>query len=249
MKTKRIISLLMAAAMTLSVGVSAYATSTDVNITTSDKLSTGGTVKVTGETNVGVVKVTVPTAGKLVINPYSLNYKVDDTTTKTDQVIYPTQYITSNSTASLDVTATVAGLPSNNAKLVAEPFDPIATHTAGEKVPNNLFLVMQTKDVAAAATPTEPTWTAIDKDTDITTGDFADDGNGYFHALVVSARGTATKVGKLAASTDTADDAQQTYVAFRLAGLAEKNPSTPWTDKDKVTATIAFTFAPTKTTT
>lgn len=249
MKTKRIISLLMAAAMTLSVGVSAYATSTDVNITTSDKLSTGGTVKVTGETNVGVVKVTVPTAGKLVINPYSLNYKVDDTTTKTDQVIYPTQYITSNSTASLDVTATVAGLPSNNAKLVAEPFDPVLAHAAGEKVPNNLFLVMQTKDVAAGVTPTAPTWTAIDKDTDITQGDFADDGNGYFHALVVSTRGTATKVGKLAASTDTADDAQQTYVAFRLAGLAEKNPSTPWTDKDKVTATIAFTFAPTKTTT
>ncbi len=249
MKTKRIISLLMAAAMTLSVGVSAYATSTDVNITTSDKLSTGGTVKVTGETNVGVVKVTVPTAGKLVINPYSLNYNVGDTTIKTDQVIYPTQYITSNSTASLDVTATVAGLPSNNAKLVAEPFNPVAQHTAGEKVPNNLFLVMQTQDVAAGGTPTEPTWDAIDKDTDITQGDFVDDGNGYFHALVVSARGTATKVGKLAASADTTDDTKQTYVAFRLAGVAEKNPSTPWTDKDKVNATIAFTFAPTKTTT
>ena len=61
--------------------------------------------------------------------------------------------------------------------------------------------------------------------------------------------GTATKVGKLAASADTADDTKQTYVAFRLAGVAEKNPSTPWTDKDKVTATIAFTFAPTKATT
>ena len=247
MKTKRIISLIMAAAMTLSVGASALASS-EVTISGAEKLATGGTVKVAGETTVGTVKVVVPTAGKLVVNPYALSYKVDDTTTKRDQVIYPAQYIASNSTAALDVTATVTGMVSGNAKLVAEPFDPVAEHADGVKAANNLFLVLQTADCAAGATPTEPSWTTIDKDSDITQGDFVADTTGYTHAVVVSTRGTPTLVGKLAASTDTADDTKTTYVAFRLAGLAEKNPFTPWTASDKVTATIAFTFAPTKAT-
>lgn len=251
MKTKRIISLLMAAIMILSISVSAFAT-TGTTITGADKLATGGTVKVAGETNVGVVKVVVPNAGTMVLNPYGLKYSATvngvELTDKQDQVIYPTQYIASNSTAALDVTATVTGVVAGNAKLVAEPFDPVAEHAAGEKAPNNLFLAMQTKDVAAADTPTDPTWTAITKDTDITQGDFIADANGYYHSVVVSTRGTATVVGKLAASADVTGTASS-YVAFRFAGIAEKNPFTPWTAADKVTATIAFTFAPTKATT
>lgn len=252
---KKVLSIVLALALVLAIAAPAFA-SAPAPITDSAKLATGGTVKVDGETSVGIVKVTLPGASKMIVNPYGLTVitkaetspGAGDAETSNKQVIYPTQYIASNSTAALDVTATVTGVVAGNAKLVAEPFDPIATHTAGEKVPNNLFLVMQTKDVTAGATPSEPSWTDPAKTDTITAGDYVADGNGYIHSTIVSSRGAATKVGKLAASADTGDDAETTYVAFRMAGLVEKNPTTPWTDKDKVTATIAFTFAPVKST-
>lgn len=248
---KKVLSLVLALAMVLTLAAPAFASS-GTTISGADKLATGASVKVAGETNVGVVKVTIPSAGTMVLNPYGLKYSATvngvDLTDKQDQVIYPTQYIASNSTAALDVTASVTGVVAGNAKLVAAAFDPVGEHADGVKAPNNLFLVMQTADVAAADTPTEPTWTALTTTEDLTDAAYVGDTNGYVHKLVVSTRGVATKVGKLAASADTTGTAN-TYVAFRFTGLAEKNPDTPWTAADKVTATIAFTFAPTKATT
>lgn len=244
---KKVLSLVLALALVLAVAIPAFATA-PAPITDPSKLATGGTVKVDGQTSVGTIKVTIPGATKLVINPYGLKYvgsvngkdfaASDD---KKDQIIFPTQYVSSNSTSKLDVYANITGVVAGNAKLSSTWIDN-STHTAGTKYTNDVCLVFQTMDGADGvldSSTAEPTWTAV---TDVPSAPQTDGTTNS--QLLVTARGTAYKVYQLAASADVEDDTKTKNMAFRFTGVAQNQPDTPWTDKDKVTATVIFTFNP-----
>lgn len=245
---KKVLSLVLALALVLAVAIPAFATA-PAPITDPSKLATGGTVKVDGQTSVGTIKVTIPGATKLVINPYGLKYvgsvngkDFAAADNKTDQIIFPTQYVSSNSTSKLDVYATVTGVVAGNAKLSSTWIDN-STHTAGTKYTNDVCLVFQTMagadGVLDPTTQTEPSWAAVTgvPDAPLTDGTANE-------KLLVTARGTAYKVYQLAASADTTVDGNTKNMAFRFTGVAQNQPDTPWTDKDKVTATVVFTFNP-----
>lgn len=244
---KKVLSFVLALALVLAVAVPAFA-SAPAPITDPSKLATGGTVKVDGQTSVGTIKVTIPGATKLVVNPYGLKYvgsvngkDFAATDNKTDQIIFPTQYVSSNSTSKLDVYANVTGVVAGNAKLVSTWIDN-SSHTAGTKYANDVCLVFQTMagaDGVLDSTTTEPSWTAV---SDVPAAPQTD---GTANSqLLVTTRGNAYKVYQLAASADVGDDTKTKNMAFRFTGVAQKQPDTPWTDKDKVTATVVFTFTP-----
>lgn len=245
---KKVISLVLALALVLAVAIPAFATST--TLTDPSKLATGGTVKVDCETSVGKIKVVIPTAGKVIVNPYALKYtgtvNGKELTAETDQIIYPTQYISSVSTSKLEVYANITGTVAGNAKLVTALFDPDREIAAGTKVANNAFVVFQTvaaSDGDVTGTFTAPTFAGIDENTDYDPNDTTK----VVSNLVVSTKGTTTKVGELAALENAANEIDMNKaknLAFRLTGVTEKNPDTPWTDKDKITASIVFTFVP-----
>lgn len=244
---KKVISLVLALALVLAIAAPAFATA-PAPITDPSKLATGGTVKVDGQTSVGTIKVTIPGATKMVINPYGLKYvgsvngkEFAASDNKTDQIIFPTQYVSSNSTSKLDVYANITGVVAGNAKLSSTWIDN-STHTAGTKYTNDVCLVFETMagaDGVLDETTTEPGWTARTAVPDAP----ATDGTAN-SALLVTARGTAYKVYQLDASADTTDDTNTKNMAFRFTGVAQNQPDTPWTDKDKVTATVIFTFNP-----
>ncbi len=239
---KKVLSVVLALAMILAVAAPAFATA-PAPITDPSKLATGGTVKVDGETTVGTINVTLPGATKLVVNPYGLKYSGTvngtDLTDKQDQIIFPGQFISSNSTSKLAVFANITGVAAGNAKFATEWIDNTSDHVAGTKYPNNVCLVFQTANATKGATPAEPTWTAVTAVPDEPKTD------GTVNTeLLVSSRGTTLKVGELAASDDVADEAETNHLAFRFTGVAEQRPDTPWTNKDKVTASIVFTFTP-----
>lgn len=228
---KKILSFVLALALVLAVAAPAFATSTpgSQEIIDPSKLATGVTNKVTGQTSVGTLKVTVPTSNTVVLNPYGLSLKVadgklDDTngTPSTATVITPMQYIKNESTSKVKVSVVATGTAAGNAK-----FSDVAIDNDDADCPktNSVCLAL----VWAAATATEPT-SAVALPSDLTAAGVK--------AIVLSTRASA----KTEMETIPAGDTAAQYMAFNLAGNAVKAPTTPWTTKDTVGATLAFTF-------
>lgn len=122
MKMKKLLSGAMAAALSLSLAVPAFATNTVLNGV--EGLAEGATVEVTGTTQTATVKVTVPTTGSVVLNPYGLDYTHEGQTV-TDQIISADQYIVSESNLPIKVSTTVTGT-------IEGTGDFMATTAAGE---------------------------------------------------------------------------------------------------------------------
>ena len=103
-------SALLAGAMVLSVSSTAFASTT--NITTVDGMTEGQLIEVTGTTKTADIKITVPTSGSIVLNPYELNYDLpagSNPATSTDQIISAKQYIHNESDLPVKVSGTVTG--------------------------------------------------------------------------------------------------------------------------------------------
>lgn len=232
MKTKKIVSLLMALAMTASLAVPAFASSSsssstasepEYNVTDPSKLSTGITTKVTGLTSVGDVKVFVPTTGAVVLNPYKLSLKydaatssavVDTTDGSTDQVISPIQYIVNGGTSDLIVYANATGISAGNLKFAAAALET-------DDVTNSVYMTLEAKAYADDSNDTPIAQGSGDK------------------SIVISTRGTTTPVAVI-----NADGGTSSYLGFNLAGTAVEAPKTNWTDRDKASVNIIFTFVP-----
>lgn len=107
MKMKKMLSAALAGAMALSLSVPAFATETEV---TMDGLAEGATVEVSGTTQTASVKILVPSAGAVILNPYELDYKATETATAVnDQIISATQYVVNESNLPVKVTTKVTG--------------------------------------------------------------------------------------------------------------------------------------------
>lgn len=239
MSFKKIASLVMAAALTMSLSTSAFATSTETEITDPARLATGATTKLTGKTTAGEISISVPTTGTVVLNPYKL--KIDAATGDADatngvevQVASAWQAIQNKSTTTdIDVFANVTGTVGGNAKLSVATDMPTyaAEGNDGYVRTNDVWAYLETKvgDALETGALTAPT-----------TVSFEADANGCTPNILLASRGTATKVGKLVKAATGSDS----YLSFHINGIANQYAASPWTAKDTVGATIIFTFAP-----
>lgn len=228
---KKVLSFVLAIALVLAVAVPAFATAAPgtTEIVDPARLATGVTNKITGQTSVGTLKVTVPTTNTVILNPYGLSLKIkdgvidnDNGTASTATVITPMQYIKSESTSKVKVSVVATGTVGGNAKLSPTAID--NTDTDNCPTTNSVCLAL----VWGAASGTEPTAAvAFPSDLDSDTK----------HVVLATRASEKTEMETLVSGETAAQ-----YMAFNLAGNAVKAPATPWTAKDTVGATLAFTF-------
>lgn len=214
---KKVLSRILAAALVLSMSVSAFA----ANVSAPDATTGlyGATNDITGSTQAPNIKVTIPTTGTVVVNPYKMEVN-DGTNDVTDQIVSAPQFIKNESNVDIAIDVTTTG--------------EIAQGSAAVFATNNVASTVTTKSVflyfeimAATDGSTAPTWAdAYDSKA--------------VNMVPVAAKATTKKdVIKMGAG-----DSTETYAAFHLAGNAASNPTKAWTADDKVNVKVAFTVRP-----
>lgn len=240
MKTlkKRIFSGAMAGALALSLAVPAFAS--------------GNETVITGSYVNTPIAVTVPTTGTAQINPYGLDVKLDDNTSKIsgNQIVTKPLAIINNSEMTLSVGATVT----------AEAKGDFAFGTAST-------------DVSTAKTKTGVVYLQVKsdntlEDSDLDTGDkafksasidplfedwgeFVKPATGSKDLLLKSTAATTgtalTVLDPIDSATGSGHEKVGGVALFRLAGEVVTSPTEGWATADGFTATIAFSFSPVKT--
>ena len=220
MKFKKLVSTALAGAMALSLSVPAFASgNTDTSLSQS--------TDITGSTQAPTIKITVPAAGTVTVNPYKMAVSVGGSDV-TDQIISATQFIENASDVALKVSAEMTGTAAGNLAFAT-------ASTQGSRAPTTNSVFMYFEMVASDDGSTEPTW-ATAYDSKATT------------QILVSTKATKkADMLTLAAGTGTAAASAGGYAAFHLAGDAASTPTTAWAAADKADVAIAFTFTPTAT--
>lgn len=224
MKSKKLMSTVLAGAMALSLAVPAFAADTDLEQST----------EISGTTQVPTISISVPATGSIVLNPYKMSVDIsedqDGSQEVNTQIISANSYIKNKTDVALTVSATVTG------KTAGEAVFATAT-TQGTKAvtTKSAFVYLEVVNAGAgddgdATAPTaEPTWSS------------AYDSKAA-NQVLLSAK-AVTKANMLTVPAVAEDSSS--FIAYRLAGDAASSPTKAWTGADTVSATIAFTFTPT----
>lgn len=215
---KKILSLGLATVLALSSVSMAFAA--DVAIETTDANGAyASEVPVDSTTKVPAIKVTVPTASSIGINPYQMEFKVGDVTAKT-QIISADYYIKNESDVPIAVDVTVTGK-------IDSPSEAVFATAAlkGNETTKSVFLYME---IGAAADDSTP----------------ASYGNAYDakspNQILVGTKAVTKKATvELAAGKEA-----PTYASYKFFGATATNPAKAWTDADEVGATVVFSFVP-----
>lgn len=230
MKLKKIMSTVLAGAMTLSMAVTAFAADTDLQQST----------EVTGETKTPTISISVPATGKVILNPYKMSVDVsadqDGSDLKTDQIISAVSYIKNKTDVALNVSATATGKIESTSTV--KPVFATAT-TQGAKAPTTKSVYMYLEVIDAGAgddadatapttAPTDSSWKAY--------------AAANTNQILIGAK-AVTKTNMV--TTNAVADGASNFIAYRLAGDAASAPTEAWASTDKVGVTIAFTFQPT----
>lgn len=236
---KKIVSMFLALVMALALAAPAFASS--------------GKVDVTGAINLPTINVVLPTAASLTLNPYGLNVKLDKTDTEgvTDTVISPTMFVKNLSNIGLQVKATVAGTVGKGSTAKFLTAAPTASDTDKGAWVYVMFKIQDDATTAidkpaAASTPTPGTTHGTALVDVVADGDDPAEVKGYELDAIAST--TAATINQLAPTADTKNPAEGGVLAFRFFGDAVASPKddagnlVPWTDKDTLSASIAFTF-------
>lgn len=222
MNMKRFGSIVMAGALALSLTAPAFATSTPANSTA-----------ITGTYTPITLRVTVPTTGAAIINPYGLPYSLGESTISGQQIVTTAPLVIQNRSAvALAVTANLSATPSTGVTLEAGTASTDYTTEATKKL--HVVFEAFTADELTALNVTDndtlrPMFAALDSADAVLTGD----------VLSTAADATGTLVLR-----ESADGEVQSGGAamFRLTGEAAKKAT--WEATDKFDAVIAFTFEP-----
>lgn len=248
-KSKRILTGALAAAMSLSLSVSAFAV---------DPVNTETTIA--GKYEEIPIAVTVPTSAEAQINPYGLPIEYANSAgTKakiSGQQITTAPYgITNDGEIDLKVSATVVGTTKGAFKFVNDAQAITGKGSEGDDdyvAPSTLangFVYLQGKlSTAAAAGITDD-----DKDDAIftvCTGTWAStyDADKDIPVTTIAATATPKELGTLKAATFTTG-ALSAYpagsiMAVRLAGVVTESPRTAWAATDGFTVAVSYTFKP-----
>lgn len=252
MRSKKIVSAALGAAMALSMAVPAFAADTVITATYSEPK----------------IEVTVPTTATAVINPYALptKYYYDPATNKTCKADLE------NAVAFNSVASPVAAQPMFLVNYGETALKVYATATAVVKSGSDVKIAealpegdapAKTMAIQVAGTAVEgvaANWVGKDEDTgkavnalkmDETLAtvwngiDWTD--SGVKKATALSAKAEEAELGTLAAiskteGADTATVQDDCVLAVAVLGEATKKPKTAWSAKDIVTLTVAYSF-------
>lgn len=218
MNMKRFGSIVMAGALALSMAAPAFAT---YNTT------------ITGSVQPITLRVTVPTTGAAIINPYGLPYTMATTTISGQQIVTTAPLVIQNkSSVALSVAANVTGTASNG--VILEASSATTDYTTAEDKKLQVKFEAFTADTLTALNVADtdvlrPLHAALDSDDAVLTADVTTTATNATGTLVL-------REGK--------DDEVQSGGAamFRLSGKVAKKAA--WAADDTFGATIAFTFEP-----
>lgn len=240
MKTKKIVSLILALVMSLALCVPAFA-ATPAN--PGEK-----TVDMAGAIREPIISVDVNTTGNaLVLNPYELKYVItpaDATATpavaevsSTAAIVNKTAYIQNFSETNVSVgatfTATLDTTTNKDVKLLTAP----ATKASTTK---DIFLFFDIK--AVDAKDEAVTWGEYDK---AAATQLAYSAKGTTKANLVVLAKAATPADAATPTNTPAVAAAKGVAAFHIGGTANGQASALWTTDDTVSASVVFTFTPT----
>lgn len=213
---KKFASMFLALVMALSLAVPAFAQS--------------GTVKVDGTIQVPTINVVLPTTASLVMNPYSMDVKLNpkDTNTVNDQIISPLMTVKNLSNIDVKTNIKVTGTVGRGEAEFA------AASAASETAKKSAYIYVAFEIGDATMTAVTDTngaggSTVVLSTTEQEVTDFAD--------AAAAASGNTLK-----ASADAKNPASNGVLGFQFFG--DTANVTTWTDKDTLAATIAFKFTP-----
>ena len=228
-KMKKLFALVMALVMSLSLAATAFASDTRAEVADASK---GANVKVTGKALVPTIKLKVPSAVGVVLNPYGMKIKEtsgewakDSTGTVQDKVVSAISNITNLSDVKVKVGVSATATASTGITF--------AKTDAAKDVANKdkqVYLVLEmitANDENSAATAFATPAKSL-----------------VLSTTAATLKGDAADAIELAASTDGSTIANGGVLAFRFSGQTSKTPTTPWSDRDTVGATVTFTFIP-----
>lgn len=224
---KKVLSVVLALAMVFAIAAPAFAAEQTVGAA-----GEAGSVQVDGSTHIPPVKVLIPaaTGNTVIVNPYGLDTSADDSG-KTDIIQSAPLFVESQTLVDLNMSVSVTGTPAGKAVFSATP---IASATKAVTT-KSVFMYLNVK----ASTKAEK------DDPDTVAGIPAYDKASASQVVVAAAKPTV-KANILQIPKATADDGTgSSYAVVQLGGDASTTPSEPWTEEDKVSVAITFTFAPT----
>lgn len=252
MKFKKLISMAVTAAMVFALAAPAFAVVPSGGSSSGDSGSSGSngssgsgavtetpaannnseepaenSVSVDSSIEIPTVKVTVPTSGAVVLNPYKMKFKVGSDE-KTD-IFYSAPIICKNeSDCDLDVSASASVLAGGDIKIV-DAANSVQTTEAGDK---NVWIEMKSGKFA------DKDSTAFSQESTDLKFTFEKAGTGYGYG----AKGAGISIEDKYLSLPYSEDA--TYFGFILNGDVNKKTKDVWAVEDTITVTIVLTFIP-----
>lgn len=219
MNMKRFGSIVMAGALALSMAAPAFASNQTV---------------ISGTYTPITLRVTVPTTGAAVINPYGLPYTLGESTISGQQIVTTAPLVIQNkSSVALSVAANVTGTASNGVTLEAAG----TTADYSTETDKKLHVVFEafTADTLTSLNVTDndairPLFAALDSADAVLTGD------------VTTTPADATGAGLVLREGNDGEVQSGGAAFFRLSGEVAKKAT--WADTDTFSATVAFTFEP-----
>lgn len=217
---KKILSAILAMTMVMGLSISAHATTVG-NAQGNTAPATGVSLSAESTTKLPVIKITVPTAAPIVINPYKLKYSNAEAgiTNATDMVVSVKKELINES--DVPVAVNVSDLK--------------ATPAAGKDI------TIMSKTATAATKKSAYIYLAIGEDVDVAK---------KFTTLAATNPTTGDGAKKDAIYTLPVGDTTATKCQFIVRGDVNPNPvdangaADPWTAEDKVTVSYKFTFTP-----
>lgn len=243
---KKLLSLVMACAMALSLAIPAFATDPYYQPAETDNDNLAQSVEFTVTTFVPTIDLAIPVASDnpVVLNPYKLSYTGDDNTLngqvvgsgadKTKQVISPVYAITNKTNVALKFSLSATTTLGSDATFT---FD--NKHVKLNESAKKAFIQLVFKKTeSATAAPGSDT-------TQEQTLDVYDTANYETIILAAGKKDSDRTLKRLAASpVDTNGEATGNYLLFQFQGSLSRTPETGWTADDIFTTTLAFTFTP-----
>lgn len=217
MAFKKIMSAVMAGAMVLSMGMTAFAASTEPNFEGTDPLE----IPVISGTQIPTIQLIVPEAVGMIANPYRLEVKNEELqmqAAESSQIISPVQYIQNKSDVAIDVKASIYGEAAETVKIVAAEGDV----TKDNK--KNAYIAFQMAKTAGTTAPAD--WTSPADELILNTTATAENPI------------TSSNAVQMKAKTSTTENA----IAFHFTGKLQDDPETAWTEDDFINAGLIFNF-------
>jgi len=240
---KKLLSLVMATAMILSLAVPAFAAGTNYwepQTATTDQASQE--IIFAAKTFVPTIKLTMPniTTDPMVLNPYKIDYAgttatINGTVTVNpanyaDQVICPVYNIKNETDAKMKVKVAT----STTATGVTMVSDHVDITESGKKA--LLQFVVGKTGVAAANLEANSNGAVYGR---LDPYDLANNSVVTLNASTTTATEVATLASAVSGTTTTAN-----YLQFQFSGELSRQPNTAWTASDTVSTTVTFTFSP-----